>query len=389
MAEAHPVGFQWVMEAKARGATIIHVDPRFSRTSAVADLHVPIRAGADIAFVGGLINYVLSNEKYFREYVVAYTNAAGDPHRGFPGHRGPGRPVLRIRPGAPHLRLGDLAVPGRRGLAPASGARGMQPGQHRELREASRGEAHGSGGAAAHPAPDTRRDAAAPPLRVPGPQAALRPLHAGDGRARWPACPPEQFLEVARLITENSGRDRTTAFVYSLGWTQHTVGVQYIRTAAILQPLLGNMGRPGGGILALRGHATIQGSTDIPTLFDLLPGYLPMPFAHHGRHRRPGQLRRGRAGGQGLLGQHRRLHGQPAEGVVGRRGHRGQRLLLRLPAPADRRPQHLHDGHGADRGRLPGLLPVRAEPGGRLGQRPDAADGPGQPGLAGGPGPGR
>ena len=95
--------------------------------------------------------------------------------------------------------------------------------------------------------------------------------------------PAEQFREVARLITENSGRDRTTAFVYSLGWTQHTVGVQYIRTAAILQALLGNMGRPGGGIMALRGHASIQGSTDIPTLFDLLPGYLPMPFAHRDR----------------------------------------------------------------------------------------------------------
>src|SRR6202021_326861 len=76
MAEAHPVGFQWVMEAKARGATVIHVDPRFTRTSALADLHVPIRAGADIAFVGGLINYVLASEKYFRDYVLAYTNAA-------------------------------------------------------------------------------------------------------------------------------------------------------------------------------------------------------------------------------------------------------------------------------------------------------------------------
>ncbi len=92
--------------------------------------------------------------------------------------------------------------------------------------------------------------------------------------------PQDQFAEVCRLVTENSGRDRTTAFVYSLGWTQHTVGVQYIRTAAILQLLLGNMGRPGGGIMALRGHASIQGSTDIPTLFDLLPGYLPMPHAY-------------------------------------------------------------------------------------------------------------
>ena len=94
--------------------------------------------------------------------------------------------------------------------------------------------------------------------------------------------PPDTFTRVCELLTSNSGRDRTTAFVYSVGWTQHTVGVQYIRTAAILQALLGNMGRPGGGIMALRGHASIQGSTDIPTLFDLLPGYLPMPDA--GKH---------------------------------------------------------------------------------------------------------
>jgi formate dehydrogenase major subunit len=85
---------------------------------------------------------------------------------------------------------------------------------------------------------------------------------------------------VCEAVTSNSGRDRTTAFVYSVGWTHHTVGVQYIRTGSILQTLLGNMGRPGGGILALRGHASIQGSTDIPTLFDLLPGYLPMPHVH-------------------------------------------------------------------------------------------------------------
>ncbi len=88
------------------------------------------------------------------------------------------------------------------------------------------------------------------------------------------------FLRVAQALTRNSGRERTSAFVYAVGWTHHTVGVQYIRTAAILQQLLGNIGRPGGGIMALRGHASIQGSTDIPTLFDILPGYLPMPHAH-------------------------------------------------------------------------------------------------------------
>src|SRR5450631_2942487 len=91
--------------------------------------------------------------------------------------------------------------------------------------------------------------------------------------------PQSLFLRVAEAICKNSGRDRTTAFCYAVGWTQHSVGVQYIRTAAIIQLLLGNIGRPGGGILALRGHASIQGSTDIPTLYHLLPGYLPMPKA--------------------------------------------------------------------------------------------------------------
>src|SRR5205823_3925300 len=88
-----------------------------------------------------------------------------------------------------------------------------------------------------------------------------------------------QFLKVADTLCKNSGRERTSAFCYAVGWTQHSVGVQYIRTAAIIQLLLGNIGRPGGGIMALRGHASIQGSTDIPTLYNLLPGYLPMPKA--------------------------------------------------------------------------------------------------------------
>jgi len=93
----------------------------------------------------------------------------------------------------------------------------------------------------------------------------------------------DMFLKVAKILCDNSNPERTSAFVYAVGWTQHTVGVQYIRTAAIIQLLLGNIGRPGGGIMALRGHASIQGSTDIPTLFDLLPGYIPMPKAAHDR----------------------------------------------------------------------------------------------------------
>ena len=104
-------------------------------------------------------------------------------------------------------------------------------------------------------------------------------------RRRWwrrpAACPQRLLTKVAEALCRNSGRERTSAFCYAVGWTQHTVGVQYIRTACIIQLLLGNMGRPGGGIMALRGHASIQGSTDIPTLYNLLPGYLPMPRAKH------------------------------------------------------------------------------------------------------------
>ena len=278
MAEAHPVGFQWVMEAKKRGAKIIHVDPRFSRTSAVANLHVPIRAGADIAFVGGLINYVLQNEKYFDEYVRAYTNAPVIISEDFEDTED----LDGLFSGFDaENRVYDSETWAYQGgeVAPASGARGMEPGRKRQVRQAARGEAHGSGGAAAHPDPDTDDT-------LQHPRCVFQILKRHFARytpevvAEVAGVPEEQFLQVARLITENSGRDRTTAFVYSLGWTQHTVGVQYIRTAAILQALLGNMGRPGGGIMALRGHASIQGSTDIPTLFDLLPGYLPMPFAH-------------------------------------------------------------------------------------------------------------
>jgi len=278
MAECHPVGFQWVMEAKARGAKLIHVDPRFTRTSALADLYVPIRAGADIAFLGGLINYVLTSEKYFRDYVLAYTNAATiltedfadteDLDGVFSGfsreHRAYDFEAWRYQGGE---------------MRAASGQRGVGAERMRELRQSARGEAHGSGGAAAHPSPDTDET-------LQHHRCVFQVLKRHFARytpemvAGISGVPAAAFEQVCRLLTENSGPDRTTALVYSVGWTQHTVGVQYIRTAAILQALLGNMGRPGGGILALRGHASIQGSTDIPTLFDLLPGYLPMPHAH-------------------------------------------------------------------------------------------------------------
>jgi formate dehydrogenase major subunit len=283
MAEAHPVGFQWVMEAKARGATVIHVDPRFSRTSAMADRHVPIRAGSDIAFLGGIINHVLENELYFREYVLAYTNASTIISEDFADTED----LAGVFSGLDREhRTYDFEAWRYQGsdVGAAAGSRdrlnGSGNGRRQQVREASRGEAHGSGGAAAHPSPDTDETLQHPRCVF---QLLKRHFSRYTPEMVEQICgiSAENFRAVCEALTSNSGRDRTTAFVYSVGWTQHTVGVQYIRTGAILQTLLGNMGRPGGGILALRGHASIQGSTDIPTLFDLLPGYLPMPHVHN------------------------------------------------------------------------------------------------------------
>src|SRR6201996_2282101 len=296
MAEAHPVGFQWVMEAKARGAKVIHVDPRFSRTTALADQYVPIRAGSDIAFLGAIVNHVLTEEKYFREYVLAYTNASTilsedfadteDLEGVFSGldreHRTYDFDAWRYQGGDVGSAAGnrDRAVHQDKDqdTGKANG-KDSGNGKKQSVREAARGEAHGSGGAQAHPNPD--RDET-----LQHPRCVFQVLKRHFARytpemvEQICGISPEAFRQVCEALTSNSGRDRTTAFVYSVGWTQHTVGVQYIRTGAILQTLLGNMGRPGGGILALRGHASIQGSTDIPTLFDLLPGYLPMPHVH-------------------------------------------------------------------------------------------------------------
>lgn len=277
MAEAHPVGFQWVMEAKARGAKVIHIDPRFTRTSALADTFVPLRVGTDIAFLGGVINYVLDNELDFREYVVAYTNAAVIIEEDYQDTED----LDGLFSGFdPETRTYNPAT----WQYAASGATqdgGDDQGQEqdhatqRETASALQHETHGSGVLA-----DPQRDET---LQDPNCVFQILKRHFSrytpEAVSRTCGVSTEAFLEVARAFAENSGRDRTTALVYSVGWTQHSVGVQYIRTGAILQLLLGNMGRPGGGIMALRGHASIQGSTDIPTLFNLLPGYLPMPTA--------------------------------------------------------------------------------------------------------------
>jgi len=275
MAECHPVGFQWVMEAKARGARIIHVDPRFTRTSAVAHQHVPLRAGSDIAFLGGLIKYVLDNEKDFRDYVLAYTNAAAILREDFADTEDLDGVFSGYDP-EKHQYDPESWIYESAEVAPAAGRRESPGGHHQET---ARSEKYGSGGATIRTKPKTDQTLTHPRCVY---QVLKRHFARYTPEVVADICgvTEDEFLDVAKAITENSGRDRTTALVYSVGWTQHTVGAQYIRTGSILQTLLGNIGRPGGGILALRGHASIQGSTDIPTLFNLLPGYIPMPSAH-------------------------------------------------------------------------------------------------------------
>jgi formate dehydrogenase major subunit len=288
MAECHPVGFQWVMEAKRHGAKVFHVDPRFTRTSALADTYVPIRAGTDIAFLGGIVHYILDNELDFREYVLAYTNASTiltDDYRDTEDLDG----------------LFSGYDPTTYSYNPASWQYAGQETNGAKLDTVTQRDTGAGLERESHGVPVSgyaQRDET-----LQHPRCVYQVLKRHYSRytpemvERVCGIPRDKFGEIARAWTQNSGRERTTALVYSVGWTQHSVGVQYIRTGAIIQLLLGNVGRPGGGVLALRGHASIQGSTDVPTLFNLLPGYLPMP--HHAEHptfaewigsiRRPGQ----------------------------------------------------------------------------------------------------
>ncbi len=283
MAECHPVGFQWVMEAKARGATVIHVDPRFTRTSAVADLHVPIRAGTDVAFLGGLINYVLSNELDFREYVVAYTNAASIVGEDFVDTEDLAGLFSGFDPEKGSYDATSWQYEGAQESAAAGQRDPAQPGvpDDDETHSAAQSERTGSGGPSVTSKPP-RDETLQHPRCVY--QVLKRHFARYTPEMVHEVCgiEPQTFAKVAHAMTSNSGRERTSAICYAVGWTHHTTGVQNVRAAAILQTLLGNIGRPGGGIIALRGHASIQGSTDIPTLFNLLPGYIPMP--HASRH---------------------------------------------------------------------------------------------------------
>jgi formate dehydrogenase major subunit len=267
MAENHPIAFRFALQAKERGATLIHVDPRFTRTSALCDIYAPLRPGSDIAFLGGIINYILEHDLWFKEYALAFSNLST---------------IIDER------------------FKDASELDGFFSGWDEESRSYKydswqyQGEAVPASLAEHHVnttesfAEKTKRMEKGPPPRDPTLQhphcvyQILRRHYAAytpDMVERTTGCPRDVFVKVAEALARNSGRERTGTICYAVGWTHHTTGVQIIRAAAIIQGLLGNVGRPGGGILALRGHSSIQGSTDIPTLYNMLPTYLPQPNA--------------------------------------------------------------------------------------------------------------
>jgi formate dehydrogenase major subunit len=244
MAEAHPVAFGNVIKAKELGAKVIHIDPHYSRTSALANVHIPIRAGSDIVFLGALIRHILEQNAYFHDYVVHYTNAA----------------TLIREDYRDTEDVNGLFS----GFDPETGTYADQSSWEYQYDE------HG-------------RPLSDPTLEHP--QCVLQIMrrhfarYTPDMVEQVCGVSQEHFQLVAQTLIENSGRERTTALCYAVGWTQQSKGSQIIRAGSIVQLLLGNIGRPGGGVLALRGHACIQGATDIPTLYDLLAGYMPQPSA--------------------------------------------------------------------------------------------------------------
>jgi formate dehydrogenase major subunit len=270
MAENHPVGFQWVIEAKERGAQVIHVDPRFSRTSAVANLWLPLRAGSDIIFLGALIRYVIENELYFREYLVNYTNATALIREEF-------KDTEDLEGVFSGWREDKNSYDPRSWIYDGADVRDTH-----QARQTAHGDTHGGHSQqGCSVTPDLNHYRKDETLQHP--QCVFQLLKRHFARytpemvEQYCGISKEAFLNAAKTYCAASGPEKTGSICYAVGWTQHASGVQMIRCAAILQLLLGNVGRPGGGILALRGHASIQGSTDIPTLYDILPGYLSMP----------------------------------------------------------------------------------------------------------------
>ena len=327
---------------------MIHVDPRFTRTSAIANIHAPIRAGSDIAFLGGIIRYILANDLWFREFVLAYTNIAtiiGDEYRDAEDNDGVFSGFDRDNASykVTTWQYKDEFMPSPLAEHYVSGEDLQKAQQTRE-----------------HP------PASDPTLQHPNCVYQIMRRHyeryTPEMVERVTGCPQSIFLRICEAVTRNSGRERTGTFCYAVGWTHHSFGVQIIRAAAIIQCLLGNVGRPGGGVLALRGHCSIQGSTDIPTLYNMLPTYLPQPNAflpHSSLERIP----EGRDRADWLVAQPTEIHDLAAEGLVRRACAAEQRVLLRSHSENDWGPIATADDLGDGRRSREGSVRVRTEPG--------------------------
>jgi formate dehydrogenase major subunit len=229
MAENHPVAFRWVAEAKRRGAKLIHVDPRFTRTSAMADLYVPLRSGTDIAFLGGLIRYMIENEKYFKDYVVNYTNAATiirDDFQDTEDLEGVFSGLKEAPQGTNQKYVYDNATWQYKRTAPFDAAKARE--------EAIKAATFAEMIQKMVP-PPAEKD---PTLQHPHTVFQIMRRHFSRYTPEMVeqicGTPKELFLKVAEMLAENSGPERTTMFVYAMGWTQHTYGVQNIGAAALL-----------------------------------------------------------------------------------------------------------------------------------------------------------
>ena len=238
-AEAHPVGFRWAMEAKNNNdATLIVIDPRFTRTASVADHYIPIRSGTDITFLSGVILYLMENGKFHDEYVRHYTNA-------------------------PLLIREDYTF--KDGLFSGYDA------EKRRYDKTTWNYQFGEDGYA------LRDDTLQHPQCVWNKLKEHVSRYTPEMVEKICGTPQADFLKVCEILASTSPANRAATFLYALGWTQHTVGAQNIRTMAMIQLLLGNMGVAGGGVNALRGHSNIQGLTDLGLLSTSLPGYLTLP----------------------------------------------------------------------------------------------------------------
>ena len=273
MAECHPVAFRFALQAKEQGAAIVHVDPRFTRTSAMADIYAPIRSGTDIAFLGGLIRHILENDLWFKDYALNYTNIATIIEDGFKDTSELDGMFSGWDEDSHEYKVTDWQYKGDE-VPSALVEEHMNTGSSysEKLRRATKGP----------PQVD---------MTLGHPNCVYQILkrhyaaYTPEMVERITGCPKKTFLKIAERMTAASGREKTGAICYAVGWTHHTTSVQIIRAAGILQALLGNIGRPGGGILALRGHSSIQGSTDIPTLYNMLPGYLRHPNGRKEYHK--------------------------------------------------------------------------------------------------------